>query len=157
MLVLLIGPDHEANERLGVDLAEVLNWPFHAALDARGRRSLVEEIARDMIHAEDVHGSRVVVGWHVASILREAEARPHVAAATLAHVRRAIDWSAVMVFPVGDADSSTLALARALGAHVCPRIDPDDLFVAAPGLAFQILAAAKLLGLDDTSFGTGNA
>lgn len=157
MLVLLIGPDGVANERFGADLAEILGWPFHPARDARGMRSFIEEMARDVEHAAEVHGSCVSVGWHVASIVREAEARPLVAAATLTYARRGIDWYSVLVFPIGDADPRALALARALGAYVGKPVDPDDLFVAAPGLAWEVIEASKMLGLDDPTIGCGTA
>lgn len=157
MLVLLLGPDNNACEQLGDDLAAIMGWPFHAALDAHGMDALVGEIARDAAHGTDVHGSRVVVGWHFDSIMREVAVRPRIAIATLTHVRRAIDWSAVMVFPVGNADVRALALARALGAYVGKPVDPNDLFVSAPGLAWEITQASKLLGLDDVTFGCGSA
>lgn len=156
-MVLLIGPDDDANARFGGDLALVLGWPFHDALALCGMSALADEVARDVVHSEEVRGSRVVAGWHLASVLREVEIRPHVAAATMTYARIAIDWSAVMVVAVGERDMRALALARALGACVGTTVALDDLFVAAPGLAYEILVAAKRLGLDDTLLGVGAA
>ncbi len=155
--MLLIGADDEANARFGSDLAGVLGWPFDDALPLCGMTPFAEEVARDVVHSEQIRGSRVVAGWHLAAVVREVETRPQVAAARMTYARIAIDWSAVMVVVVGEGDTRAIALARAFGAYIGTTVAADRLFVAAPGLAFDVLLASERLGLDDTLLGVGTA
>lgn len=167
MIINLIGPHGAGKTSLGRALADATGWTFHDEIGkhlagdpahrppgvgpADPQRNFdlevfAREVARDLAFAtEEPDRIRIVETWHAGNLAYALLRSTDVAAAVFPHVRAAIDWSRVVVVPVGahletlerrktypeplayflEVGATSLAIAHALGAMVAPAVCTD--------------------------------
>lgn len=123
MIVNLVGPHGAGKTTFGKALAAVTGWTFHdeigkrlaadSAFRSSGARTsdpqprfdlevFAREVERDRTFAEEHPGAiRIVETWHPGNIAFAMSRSPSVVGGMIPHVRHAIDWSRVVVVPVG--------------------------------------------------------